>query len=236
MNKIEKIIELLEAIVKNTTNTDKSASDADILIKSKDEEINKILSEKGELEKNLNFKIETLKTDLQNKDNEILKLKKEMYGLNKKIEELNSDLQAENDKFKKAKEIFNEFNMLDSDIRDRLKGIFRGEGVENFVYCGVQDIENLWDNFKDELSKEPNENQTKYLNNIFDFFLEAYNQTEETPLYSIDNGDYNTFIEDKMTRTKNGPIRGDVDTIYFRGLVNNRNNKLIKKTLIKIKG
>jgi len=109
------------------------------------------------------------------------------------------------------------------------------EMLKGFLACGVQEknISSLWDYVKDELREEKN-SDIKSLKTIFNFFFEGYNRAY--PMYEVQKvkvGD--VFDTEEYIKTNTSSVSGKVDEVVFSGWVNAKTQKIVKKSIVKVK-
>lgn len=160
---------------------------------------------------------------------ENIRISDENKNLNRKIDELESY-------FREEKEIYSTYKNLPEENKKILKGIYKGDTFESFLYCGVQysNIEALWEYVK-TLIVNGNLENIEELRKIFKFFLKSHNKIYDTDIYMLQEvslGD--TFDEDSHMRGFNSKISGKINEIYLQGYINLNTRKIVKKTIVKV--
>jgi len=214
-------------------------------IKEKDNEIEML---KGLVEKLKKcFREEEVKSEKLTKDIDIKNNKlRELEELKNRLKFGIKDLKSKNNKLSKKVDFYRNtfekelntyalYEGLNSSTKSSLKGIFKDDSLQGFLACGVQEknISSLWEYVKDELREEKN-SDIKNLKTIFYFFFDSYKRA--FPIYKVQNvavGD--EFDNEEHIKTNSGSVSGKVDEVVFVGWVNSKTNKIIKKSIVRVK-
>ena len=132
-------------------------------------------------------------------------------------------------------DIYKLYDQLSTDTKESLKGIFKGQDILRFVYCGLQEgnIENLWEYIKSEVLNNRTEN-IESLNAIFDKFFNSYNMIFEVPVYKTQEVSVgNDFDDYDHIRTSDSMPSGSIKEVVLYGYVNKK-GKAIKKSIVRI--
>lgn len=176
---------------------------------------------------NLKLNISSLELDNKNLNIENKKLKDDLNTFTRK-------LQTKSNEFKDIKDVYKIYTQLPSNIKTELKGIFKQENIEVFIYCGVQynNIESLWEYMKIRIANNQKELSTE-LYNIFEFFLNAYNKIYDKPVYKIQNVEIGKeFDNDLYIRGYKSKVNGKIISVELKGYINMNTNKIIKKSMV----
>ena len=139
-------------------------------------------------------------------------------------------------RFKEIEDVYNIYTNLSENSINSLNAIFKGDTIEEFIFCGVQldTIEALWEFSKREILEGRME-EVKALYSIFTYFLNAYNKVHETPIYAIHKVSIGEkFDEDKHIRSLGGKVSGNITEVIFKGYTNIRNGKIVKKSIVRV--
>ena len=156
-------------------------------------------------------------------------------------------LQAEYDLLKKANdeeqkirqpysEAFRLFQELPPEMRENMRGILRGENVNQFIFVGMQEenIGRLWDFCANEAKRKSE--HTEKLSKIFWFLFEkCQQQLHDSPTYekaTIAVGD--KFDEDLSTRDGDSAPLGKISKIWLYGYNRCIGNKVVKKSIVHV--
>lgn len=170
-----------------------------------------------------------LNQQFQTMEGEMLELRKENELLKSNYHELASS-------FEQGLKVFHTYQCLSSELKSSLSGIFRGETVEHFLFCGVQkpNIELLWDAIKIRVVDE-NYEQLEELQQIFTYFLNAYNSIFEKPLYELQTVDTNERFDHELhIRTNKSRVSGKIEHVLLKGYWNKNNRKIERKSIVKL--
>ncbi len=229
------------------------------LISQKEHEITRYKKDSLELRDKLNNKKAEFQTQIAEKDDLIMKYKHEIsilkhdyihlkqtldqsisdfkHQINEKehlIERSQQEITFLSQRFSKEQELFNQYNSLSFETKESLNGIFKGNTLEEFVYCGVQEesILSLWEYTK----KMALEGKDIYvLKKIVYHFLQAYNVNYNQALYVLlDDAVGTEFDNEKHIRVSMGNVSGLITTEYLKGYKNSNTNRIIKKSVVKI--
>ena len=223
--------EIQEAILAIKKPKKKKEHNLEDILKEKDKEIEML---KGLVEKFKNcftdkeVKTENLTNNMNLKDNELRELEEAKNKLSKEVD-------FYRDNFEKELTTYTLYEGLSSSTKASIKGIFKDDSLKGFLACGVQEknISSLWDYVKDELREEKN-SDIKSLKTIFNFFFEGYNRAY--PMYEVQKvkvGD--VFDTEEYIKTNTSSVSGKVDEVVFSGWVNAKTQKIVKKSIVKVK-
>lgn len=179
--------------------------------------------------------IARLQQEIEVKKEEITEYQIKVRHLNQKIDSYFNELQKRREDYREAEELYGAVQQLSETTRNSLKGIFKGETVQEFIVCGVQyeNISSLWDFIKSEIM-EGREQERETLLALFKFFFREYSKTYDTPLYELQEVKmHEAFREDLHIRTLNSKISGNVTEILLPGYTS-INGKIIKKSIVRI--
>ncbi|MGL4876084.1 MAG: hypothetical protein ACRC30_15705 [Clostridium sp.] len=220
--------------IKNKENIDKQ-NELKVEVERLKLEIEKRDNKNAKLEKEIIAKKEE-------KENEINKLKidfeSELQGLRKKSEE---KLEEKEETFKRVEQflkwdkVYNKYLLLDSKIRDALKGIFKGDNSMTFLYCGLKEenIENLWEYIKDKTLNNPENSDTEILEEIFIEFFNAYNETFDKSIFEIQKVEVGQEFDDfEFIRTSHSLPVGAIKKVLFHGYCRVSDKKVMRKTIV----
>ena len=144
-----------------------------------DRGLKKAQDEKKELEEKINH------LEIEN-----IRLNREKIELEKENSIFKESLKKEEEKnryFEKnigeALEIYQKYNLIDGELKNELREIFKGNSFQEFIFCGVQlkNIELLWEISKNSIFD--NNKDSKKVADIFHYFFNAINRTYEKPVY-----------------------------------------------------
>jgi len=199
------------------------------------------IAEKERLIRNLEDDKSRISDELSDKNRTIQTLNIKIEGLNQRIstlEEQKDQLEAENsklkDRFADLEAVYQLYLNLPAANKNSLSSIFKGETVEEFIFCGVQydNVESLWDYIKNEAI---NGHDIKPLQPIFDCFFKAYNTNYEPPLYQIATTDCGeTFDTSRHIRGADSRVSGEIKEVVLQGYENTRTGKLIKHSVVRM--
>ncbi|MGE7664826.1 hypothetical protein ACQKMN_03825 [Ureibacillus composti] len=179
--------------------------------------------------------IARLQQEIELKKKEINQYQIQTRQLNKKLECYFNELQKRRTDYREAEELYEAVQQLSETTKKSLKGIFKGETVQDFIVCGVQyeNISSLWDFIKNEIM-EGRELEREMLLSLFEYFFQEYSKTFDTPLYKRQEAKLNeVFREDLYIRAPHSQISGDITDILLPGYVS-INGKIIKKSIVRI--
>ena len=193
------------------------------------------IREPKELLKEKEKEIARLQQEIESKKEEINEYQIKVHALNQKVDSYFNELQKRRADYREAEELYEAVQQLSETTRNSLKGIFKGETVQEFIVCGVQyeNISSLWDFIKNEIM-EGREQERGTLLALFQYFFQEYSKTYDTPLYKTQEVNINdVFREDQYIRTLNSKISGNVTEILLPGYIS-INGKIIKKSIVRI--
>ncbi|WP_414698493.1 hypothetical protein [Peptacetobacter sp. AB845] len=185
-------------------------------ISNKNKELKIIIDEKEEL-----LNIKNRETDKLNYENKIL---------NEKIDLLNG-------KYNKFEEIYGVYNLLVEKTREELKGIYGDDGVENFLFRGIQyqNIEMLWEYMRNKIIENDIEDINK-VNNIFTYFFDRYNELYNEKIYSrMETSIGDEFDNDLHVRLWDSSVSGKISNVILEGYINNNTGRIEKKSLVEVR-
>lgn len=145
-----------------------------------------------------------------------------------------SKYQKINERFQEQIKIYETFQNLSPSLKSSLSGIFRGNSLEKFLFCGVQkqNVELLWDAIKIRVIDE-NYEELEELRAIFLYFFHAYNSTFEKPLYELQTvGENDKFDNELHIRTSKSRVSGYIKNTVFNGYINTNSKKTEKKSIV----
>jgi predicted nucleic acid-binding Zn-ribbon protein len=225
MKKLNNEIEILNNKISNLENNNKRLSDENIKLESslieKENEIKELKTDKDTEINTLNEKISNLNINVKS-------LKTEKDNLNSKL------LEYENN-CKREMEIYQKFLSLSDEIKTSLKRTFKGNGLSDFISCGVQNIDNFWEYVKSETIKHEIENDdTKKLVEIFYFLFEKY-RVSQNNYEIIDTNEGDIFDTKLHIKHNSSPENsGEITKVYLKGYKNIRKDKIEKQSIVKV--
>jgi hypothetical protein len=188
-----------------------------------------------ELLKEKEVEIAKLQQEIESKKEEINEYQIKIKHLNEKMESYFNELQKRKADYREVEELYEAVQQLSETTKNSLKGIFKGETVQEFIVCGVQyeNISSLWDFIKNEIM-EGREQEREILFALFQYFFQEYSKIYDTPLYKIQEVKINeVFREDLHIRALNSKISGTITDILLPGYLS-INSKIIKKSIVRI--
>jgi len=243
----------------NTKPTNNSYNDAELLkyrrenqqIKTDLEEYKEAISDNARVIRNLEDEKSRYSSELSDKNRTIQTLNTKIDGLQKDnlqvkdlerqistLKEQKSQMEAENRKLKERfadlEAVYQLYLSLPTDNKNSLKSIFKGDTLEEFIFCGVQydNVESLWDYIKNEAI---NGHDIKPLQRIFDCFFKAYNTNYEPPLYQkTTTACGETFDTSQHIRGAGSSVSGEIKEVVLQGYENTRTGKLIKQSVVRM--
>ena len=192
---------------------------------------NTILQEKLVIEQNKRKQEQEYTNQLEQ---QITKIDDRHSMMKKQVEEWQMKYTELSDCFEQGMKVFEYYQNLSPVLQSSLSGIFRGNTVERFLFCGVQkqNIELLWDAIKIRVIDE-NYEEFGELQSIFNYFFHAYNSTFEKPLYELQSVDENEkFDSEKHMRTAKSRVSGNITAIVFNGYINTNSKKIERKSIV----
>ncbi|OMP66274.1 coiled-coil domain-containing protein [Domibacillus epiphyticus] len=193
------------------------------------------MREPVELLKEKEKEIARLQQEIESKKEQIKDFQLKVHYLNQKIDSYFNELEKRRADYQEAEELYRAVQQLSETTRNSLKGIFKGNTVQEFIVCGVQyeNISSLWDFIKNEIM-EGREQERETLLALFQYFFQEYSKTYDTPLYKTQEVKMNeVFREDLYIRTLNSKLSGNITEILLPGYVS-INGKVIKKSVVRI--
>lgn len=178
------------------------------------------------------------KLEIENKKlrEDILETKINLEKMRKENFEYETNVKALKSRFSELENIYKVYMELSEKTRDSLSGIFKGNSIEEFIFCGVQyqNLESLWEYIKREIIEE-NLNEKDKLKDIFDYFFEAHNLIYEKPLYKRTDVVLQEKFDDEFhIKVLSENASGKIKEVVFEGYINCNNQKIIKKSLVRI--
>jgi hypothetical protein len=193
------------------------------------------MREHKELLKEKEKEIAKLKQEIELKKEEISEYQIKIHHQNEKIESYFNELQKRRADYREAEELYEAVQQLSATAKNSLKGIFKGETVQEFIVCGVQyeNISSLWDFIKNEIM-EGREQEREILLALFQFFFHEYSKIYDTPLYKIQEVKLNeVYRDDLYIRAYNSKVSGNITDILLPGYIS-INGKIVKKSIVRI--
>ena len=191
----------------------------------------------------LHSEIKRLKNQLVLEENrhfeseqDLKEIKKHNQILSEQLHQVQLNYSILNERFQHEINVFECFRNLSSGLKTSLSGIFRGDSLNHFLYCGVQksNIELLWDTIKLRVI-DGNVEEFEELNSIFMYFFNAYNSIFEKPLYELQSVNENEkFDNEKHMRTTSSRASGEVKQIVFKGYINTNSKKIERKSIVQL--
>ena len=181
------------------------------------------------------MEIAKLQQEIESKKEEINEYQIKIKHLNEKMESYFNELQKRKADYREVEELYEAVQQLSETTKNSLKGIFKGETVQEFIVCGVQyeNISSLWDFIKNEIM-EGREQEREILFALFQYFFQEYRKIYDTPLYKMQEVKMNeVFREDLHIRALNSKISGTITDILLPGYLS-INGKIIKKSIVRI--
>ncbi len=237
---IEEMGKILKKIKELLGVSEKSEIEDKIIGKNK--ELKDLIEKKKELElelesfsKKMNKEKEKLTSEINQIKEELGNAKEDVKKSLSKNTELSKTVDFYREKFEKDLKAYSIYTGLSDNTKDSLKGIFRDNSLEGFIACGIQEknISSLWDYIKDEIREEKN-SDIKNLKEMFYFLFEKYRLAFPIfELQEISIGD--NFVDDNHIRhSSSKEVNGAISEVVFRGWVNNKTNKAVKKSVVKM--
>lgn len=237
---IEKMGKILKKIKELLGVSEKSEIEDKII--SKNKELKDLIEKKKELElelesfsKKMNKEKEKLTSEINQIKEELGNAKEDVKKSLSKNTELSKTVDFYREAFEKDLKAYSIYTELSDNTKDSLKGIFRDNSLEGFIACGIQEknISSLWDYIKDEIREEKN-SDIKNLKEMFYFLFEKYRLA--FPIFELQEvfiGD--NFVDDNHIRhSSSKEVNGAISEVVFRGWVNNKTNKTVKKSVVKM--
>jgi hypothetical protein len=175
-----------------------------------------------------------LETRIASLEKEHNKAKEDLQSAQDELQKAQSEAAQLRNRFKEAQELYERFQKLEPQMKRELQGIFKGNSLEQFIWCGVQSekIPSLWEYMKD---KALNGIDIRPLIPIFDYFFDAYNQTNDSPLWARTQTRVGErFDTDKHIRLQSGGVQGPLTRVILEGYTVAHNKKLLKKPVIEL--
>ena len=142
-----------------------------------------------------------------------------------------------NGKYNKFEEIYGVYNLLVEKTREELKGIYGDDGVENFLFRGIQyqNIEMLWEYMRNKIIENDIEDINK-VNNIFTYFFDRYNELYNEKIYSrMETSIGDEFDNDLHVRLWDSSVSGKISNVILEGYINNNTGRIEKKSLVEVR-
>lgn len=209
---------------------------------SKNKELEDLIEKKKELELELESFSKKMNKEKEKSTSEINQIKEELGNAKEDVKKsllentkLSKKVDFYREAFEKDLKAYSIYTELSDSTKYSLKGFFGDCSLQGFVAGGVQEknISNLWDYIKDEIREEKNPDINK-LREIFYFFFEKYSLI--FPIFELQEvsvGD--NFVEDNHIRhSSSKEVNGAISEVVFRGWVNHKTNKTVKKSVVKM--
>lgn len=189
------------------------------------------------------FKIESIKKALNDKENklnealeETKKLKRSVFILSEEKENLKNEL---NSTCKDVKKIFNSLQQIDLKYKTELEPYIRLHKLEPFIVSSainIDALDKIWRVAR--LAVKNNELETsEEIRRYFEYMVKLFNEAKNEKVVTIDDVNEGDFynIHDFECIDSNKPYGGIVSKVYLPGFINNYNHKRIEKSLVDIK-
>ncbi len=140
-------------------------------------------------------------------------------------------------RFARGWELFETYQTVDADIKQRLSGVFTKEdSFMSFICGGAQtgSLEALWDILY-ECVQKGKENDAEKLWDIFEYSLRLVNASKLQARYEvlpIQEGD--RFDSDLHSEGPDSKAQGRIVDVYLRGFRNSYNGKVIRKSIVQV--
>ncbi|GAB6100655.1 hypothetical protein JCM16358_25340 [Halanaerocella petrolearia] len=227
--------EVIKAIKRIVAKEDKEL----IEIEDKQKRIEELESQLQEYKTSLESKqsiVEELKDKKNRLETDNKQLKNRNLELKRSIQRKEEEIKRLSNRFQGIEEVYNTYLNLSSKQRQALQGIFKGNSIDEFIFCGVQheNVDSLWEYIKREVIEGHEEGLTE-LEKIFRYFFVAHNKIYANPLYKIQEVETGEeFDEDKHIRGKNSKVRGRITDVLFKGYINLNTDRVVKKSVVRI--
>jgi len=260
----EEVLGMLKQLLLKLFRNDKDVQDSLIsvtskeqnnaqLIKEKETEIQKLnedIKEKEKtiksLDKNLTdqkHRLEEIEQKSKITENALSQAKKEIDAVTSEKKRISGELEEIKHKYEsmgELEDIYHAYNKLPRDLKDSMAGFIRGDSLISFVISGARDsrIEKFWEFCRIEVQKSNGLEYSKEIASIFSFFFTKINGSVEPSLYELIIPPKGAkFDEDSMTPSNNSPSKsGVVDGVVLPGYKGMNTGKVIKKTIVTLKG
>ena len=147
-------------------------------------------------------KIEEKEKELENKNEEYIKVKKERDSMGDLLE---------------ARQLYNSYLEMEETIKSKFKNILFQKDFESFISSGysISTIDNIWDIVKIEYKNISSENLDK-LRKIFKFFITQINKRFENPTYGLIEArleeDFDPVTQFDLSQNSSGKI---IEFIFY---------------------
>ncbi|WP_050183869.1 hypothetical protein [Domibacillus robiginosus] len=193
------------------------------------------MREPRELLKEKEKEIARLQQEIEAQKEKINEYQIKIHYLSQEVDVYYSELQKRRADYREAEELYSAIQKLSENTRNTLKGIFKGNTVQEFIVCGVQyeNILSLWEFIKNEVI-QGREQERETLAALFQFFFHEYSKIYDTPLYKLQEVKVNeVFREDLYIRTLDSNISGSITEILLPGYIS-INGKIVKKSIVRV--
>lgn len=173
---------------------------------------------------------------LQEKKQQLTAMMEQNTALNTQVKKYYEAYRNLSNQFSQSLKIYEVYQKLSPALKNTLSGIFQGETIEQFLFCGVQkqNVELLWDAIKIRAIDE-NEEELDELKEIFIFFFHAYNSTFSKPLFELHTVNENEkYDNEKHVRTSKSRVSGPIKETLLHGFININSKKIERKSIVKL--
>lgn len=157
-------------------------------------------------------------------------------GQNKKIADTEKKLNALQQMIEPFQAIYSEYQKIPDSIKRNLSGIFVGDSMWDFVFCGMREeiLPSLWDQWL--FLQQQNSKAISSLEKIFMFFFDRINRLHETPDYVLVAPRIGSeFDDDIASRDHSSNARGKVERVLLPGFSYASNKKIVRKPRVHVK-
>jgi len=207
-------------------------------ISSKVKELENLVSNQEREKDNLESEITNNKNKINSQQIETKKDKETISTLkneNVRLENIETKYNHLVGKFETLINTYKVYLSLKNEHSTFLQSLFKGDSIDLFFTCGVQDenIHSLWDYIKNSIIEE--KNSIDELKQIFFYFFDLYNKMYSSPLYKLsDVAVSDRFEAEKHIKANQHNYSGNVTKIIFEGYYNCNTDEVIKKTVVEI--
>ena len=209
---------------------------------SKNKELKNLIEKKKELELELESFTKNMNKEKEKLSSELIQLKEELGNAKEDVKKslsentkLSKKVDFYREAFEKDLKAYTIYTELSDSTKDSLKGIFRDSTLEGFIACGIQEknINSLWDYIKDEIREEKN-SDIKNLKEMFYFLFEKYRLA--FPIFELQGVSIGDIFEDSnhIRHSSSREVNGAISEVVFRGWINNKLDKVVKKSVVKM--
>ncbi|WP_042462064.1 hypothetical protein [Neobacillus dielmonensis] len=200
------------------------------------QQIEELQSRLQEYQRIIDSKDQTIAVFKQEKTQMEAVLSTERTYFHEQLQQQQVELQRYKDNYLNLEKVYTLFLGLTPPVRSSLRGIFKGNSLPEFLYCGVQgeNIDSLWEFIKKE-TIENKETDLASLKQIFSFFFDAYNKIFDTPVFQLlKTAAGERFSEDYHIRGGNSKVIGVISEVLLEGYFNSITNRVVKKSIVRI--